>query len=516
MTLKPKPLAPDSSLLDAWDLRWPERRLLLLCLLCITLGFLMVLGSGLAAGQPFQPLDLLPLGIYALCLLVMHLSLVAVRFQGDQILLATLAFLAGFGLLAQDRMGAFDTTAIAGPGLLLFPLGVLLMLTACVALMHGRYERLAAGLWIWGGLSLALVAVLLLLGQRYRGAVYGVGLITPTELLKVTVVLFLASFIDRHAKPLSNWGKGFPRPPLRDLLPLAGFLAVLAGLLLFQRDLGMLIILGVTLLVMLFVGTGRIGYLVLGGLGAAGLGALVLMFFSHGQSRIAAWRSPFDDPTGNGWQILQGLSGMYSGGLWGEGFGRGNPEYTPIAQSDFIYSVIGEELGFVGCALVVVFFLIFFSRGLGIADQTRSSFGKLVCVGLVSVLATQTFLNLGGVTKFIPLTGITLPFISHGGSSLLTGFISLGLILAISESAPGSARRPTVAPMRTRSGMDTPRQKAPRRRVREADPELRSSPAPEDEGLPAASGANARTPGKAKPRRTARKKPVERSHDPLD
>lgn len=483
----------------------------------MTLGFLMVLSSGLAAGRPLRPPDLLPLFVYAISLLVMHLSLVAVRFQGDQILLATLAFLSGFGLLAQYRMGAFDTSDLAGPGLFLFPLGVLLMLTACVALMHGRYERLAAGLWIWGGLSLALVVVLLLIGQRYRGAVYGAGLITPTELLKVTVVLFLASFIDRHAKPLSNWGKGFPRPPLRDLLPLLGFLAVLAGLLLFQRDLGMLVILGVTLLVMLFVGTGRIGYLVLGGLGAAGLGALVLTFFSHGQSRIAAWQSPFDDPTGNSWQILQGLSGMYSGGLWGEGFGRGNPEYTPIAQSDFIYSVIGEELGFVGCTLVVVFFLIFFSRGLGIADQTRSSFGKLVTVGLVSVLATQTFLNLGGVTKFIPLTGITLPFISHGGSSLLTGFISLGLILAISESAPGSARRPTVAPKRARAGAEAPRQKAPRRRVRDADPELHSDPFPGEEEIAPALRPDARASGRATLRRTTgRKKPVARSKDPLD
>ncbi len=427
-----------TSLADAWMLRWPERHLLLLCVLSIALGFIMVLGSGFADGRLFDPRVLLPLLVYIVCLTAMHLVLVAARFHGDQILLATLAFLAGFGLLAQSRMGSFDLSDLSAPGLYLFPAGVVLMLAVCIALMRGRYERLAAGIWGWAGISLALVAALLLLGHRYRGAVYGGGLITPTEILKVTVVLFLASYIDRHAKRLGNWGKGFPRPPLRDLLPLAGFWLALVGLLLLQRDLGMFVVLNVTLLIMLFIGTGRVGYLALGGLAATGLGYLILAFFAHGQRRIQAWLSPFQDPTGNSWQILQGLSGMYSGGLWGEGFGEGNPEYTPIAQSDFIYAVIGEELGFVGCTLLVIFFLVFFSRCLGIADQTRSGFGRLLCVGLTSVLATQTFLNLGGVTSFIPLTGITLPFISHGGSSLITGFVSLGLILAVSEGVSAS------------------------------------------------------------------------------
>lgn len=434
---------------DAWELRWPERRLLFLCLLCMAPGFLMVFLSDLAAGHPFKPLALLPLPIYACGLLATHLTLVAARFQGDQILLGALAFLSGFGLLAQYRMGAFDPLDLTTPALYFFPAGIVLMLTICIALMRGRYARLADGLWIWAVISLSLVALLLLVGQRFRGAIYGIGLMTPTELLKVTVVLFLASFIDRHARALSDWGRGFSW--LGALLPLLGFWALLSGLLLLQRDLGMLIVLGVTLLAMLLAGTGRIGYPILGILAAVGIAAPLLSSFAHGQHRIAAWLTPFQDPTGYSWQILQGLSGMYAGGLWGEGFGQGNPEYIPIAQSDFIYAVIGEELGFVGCALVVTFFLIFFGRGLGIADQTRSLFGKLVCVGLIGVLATQTFLNLGGVTKFIPLTGITLPFISHGGSSLMTGFISLGLLLAISESAPH--RSPTALQQRLRDAM---------------------------------------------------------------
>lgn len=433
---------------QAWSRRWPERRLLWLSVLGIGIGFGMMLGSGYAEGRAFALTDPLPWTLYAGTLVVLHLTLVSVRFQGDQILIGALAFLAGFGLLAQVRLGTFDVANPLDPGLYLVPAGIVLMLLVAIGLSHGRYARLTEGhwLWVWAAGSLVLVAVVLLFGQRYRGAVYGVGLVTPTELLKVTVVVFLAGFIDRHAKRLANWGKGFPLPPMRHLWPLLLFCLGLSALLLTQRDLGMVVILSVALLVMLFFGTGRTAYLVLGGVLAALAGALLLTVFSHGQRRLAAWLDPFQDPTGNSWQILQGLSGMYSGGLWGEGFGAGNPEYTPIAQSDFIYAVIGEELGFVGAVLLVLVFLVLFGRGLTIADQTRQGFGRLLCLGLTTELATQTLLNLGGVTKSIPLTGVTLPFISHGGSSLMTSFVMLGLILAVSDGMP--ARRRTPKPPR--------------------------------------------------------------------
>jgi cell division protein FtsW (lipid II flippase) len=343
------------------------------------------------------------------------------------------ALLAGVGLLAQYRMGAFDDSDLWASARFVVPGGVLVMLAVCVAGMRGRYRQLAAHPWLWGGLSLALLVVVLVTGERFRGGIYAVGYVTPTEALKVTLILFMAGLIDRDAKALANWNGPFPLPPLQTLLPLLGSWVLLAGLLLLQRDLGMLVVLAVALLVMLVAGTARWGYLVYGVLVASGLGYLALQAFEHGQSRLRVWLQPFDDPTGDGWQILQGLSGMYSGGLWGEGFGRGNPEYTPIAASDFIYSVIAEELGFVGCAAVVALFLILFARALHIAERTRSSFGMLLCTGLISVIATQTFLNIGGVTKAIPLTGITLPLISQGGSSLLAACTGLGLILAISD-----------------------------------------------------------------------------------
>jgi len=447
------PHAPHAlNLRDAWDRRWPERQLLALCTLAITLGFLMTLGESPTGEQAPSAGELLPALLYALSLAAIHLTLVACRFRGDQMLVGAAAFLFGFGLLAQHRLGATD--AGGGLGGYAFPLGIAVLLITLVGFMRGRYQRLAAVPWLWAGLSLGLLAVLLILGQRFRGGVYAPGLITPTELLKLTLVVFLAGYIHRHQQALGTWTGPVPLPPLGPLWPLAAFWLVLGGLLLLQRDIGMFLILSLTLVVLLAAGTGRIGYLVYGVVAAGGLGYLVLYLFAHGQRRLQAWQDPFADPTGASWQILQGLSGMYSGGLWGQGFGQGNPEYTPIAESDFIYAVIGEELGFLGCTLVVILFLILFARGLSIAWRSRSSFGFLLGVGLTSVIATQTFLNLGGVTAFIPLTGLTLPLISHGGSSLLTAFAMLGLILAISEDHPAAAQpgpTPPAAP-RPRKG----------------------------------------------------------------
>lgn len=447
-----------------WSRRGDERRLLLASLGCLTLGFLLILGSGHAAGRPLAPADLLPLLVYGISLAGLHLALVALGHRGDQVLVAVVAFLAGLGLLAQTRMGTIHQSGII-PGHLLFPLGLTVLLATAAAFMDGRYRLLARGYWVWGGLSVALVALLLVTGERFRGAVFGLGLTTPTEALKVLTVLFLAGFLDQHGRALGRWHPRLPLPPLEPLWRLGALWAALTGLLLIQRDLGMVATLGVALLVLLVSATGRIGYLVYGLLGAVALGALALVAFAHGERRIAAWLDPFQDPTGDGWQVLQGLSGMYAGGLWGEGFGWGSPGYTPIAESDFIYAVIGEELGFAGGALVILLFLALFARGLQIAQGGRCTFGRLLATGLTAVLATQTLLNLGGVTKLIPLTGTTLPLISHGGTSLLTTFAALGLLLAVSHGAAGPGGPRPQAPQRRDHAASPPSSGQPRRKV---------------------------------------------------
>lgn len=436
--------------LTPWQERRPERQLLAMCFALVGLGVILVLGSLHGAGKPLGLAILLPYLLYGLCLTLVHLGLVLAGFRGDQLLGVAVAFLAGLGLLAQTRLGAFDPDAGGAISLNAYAFvgGFLILVAVAWGLMGGRYRLLASGHgpWIWAGLSLILVILLLATGQRFRGAVFGAGLMTPTELLKVSFVLFAAAYIDREARALgSGWLFHGLIPPWRPLAPLVGIFGVLMLLLLIQRDLGMVLILGLTLPLLLSLGTGRWGYLGYGLVSAALLGGILLGVFQHGERRIQAWLAPFQDPTGDSWQILQGLSGMYAGGLWGEGFGAGNPEYTPIAESDFIYAVIGEELGFVGTALVVAFFLLLLLRGLRISVHSRSGFGLLLGVGLSLVLTVQTFLNIGGVTLFIPLTGITLPFISQGGSSLLTAFAMVGLLLAISDGEPGVARGPGAA-----------------------------------------------------------------------
>lgn len=430
---------------ESWAARAPERHWLGLCLFAVSVGFLLIFGAQRSVDRLISARDLLPLVLYVPSLVLVHLALVLARFRGDQLLVAAVALLSGLGVLMHYRLGAFaaDSLPEAARQYALYPVCVGAMLVTTLAAMRGRYRYLAAWPWLWALMSIGLLAVLVVTGQRFRGAIYAAGFLTPSEFLKLSVVLFLAAFIAMRAGALAAWRHGI-LPPGKALLPLAAVWLPLCALLLWQRDLGMFAILNLVLLLLLTMGTGRVGYLLLGLAAAAG-GALVLLrLFSHGARRLDAWLNPFSDPTGASWQLLQGLSGMYSGGLWGQGFGAGNPEYIPIAASDFVYAVVGEELGFFGSVLVVVFFVLLFQRGFAIALRCRGLFARLLALGLTAVLAVQTFLNLGGVTKLIPLTGLTLPFISQGGSSLLASLIAIGLLLAISDGEPksrGRARR---------------------------------------------------------------------------
>jgi cell division protein FtsW (lipid II flippase) len=200
------------------------------------------------------------------------------------------------------------------------------------------------------------------------------------------------------------------------------------------RDLGLVVLLNTILIVMLFAVAKRMGYLAIGLAGVAAAGFGLQFISSHAQARFDVWLNPFVDPTGKGWQILQGLTAMYSGGWWGSGLGTGSPETVPIVTSDFIYAALAEEIGFVGCALLLLIYATFFSRGFRAAGASRTPFERLLCVGLTASLAMQTLLNLAGVTKALPMTGITLPFISHGGSSLITCLFIAGLICGLSDN----------------------------------------------------------------------------------
>ncbi|MBU4459148.1 MAG: FtsW/RodA/SpoVE family cell cycle protein, partial [Verrucomicrobia bacterium] len=158
-------------------------------------------------------------------------------------------------------------------------------------------------------------------------------------------------------------------------------------------------------------------------------------FTAHGRRRVELWMDPFADETGAGWQVLQGLSALYSGGWWGSGLGAGFPHAVPIASSDFIYAAIGEELGFVGCCLLVAVYAALFTAGFSTAARARGRFERILAAVLTALLAAQTIWNIGGVTKALPMTGIPLPFLSRGGSDLAASFVMLGLLIVLSDRA---------------------------------------------------------------------------------
>ena len=199
------------------------------------------------------------------------------------------------------------------------------------------------------------------------------------------------------------------------------------------KDLGLMMLLNAVLIVMLFAIARSTGYLALGVAAVTAAGFGVQFISANARTRFDVWLNPFADPTGKGWQILQALAAMYSGGLWGAGLGAGVPQSVPIVTSDFVYAAVAEEIGLVGCALLLLVYATLFSRGLRAAGAAKTPFERLLCVGLTGSLAVQTILNVAGVTKALPMTGITLPLISHGGSSLITTLLIAGLLTGLSD-----------------------------------------------------------------------------------
>lgn len=421
-----------SRLIDIWHYRQPERLLFLWSFMAITVGYVLVLVRKTGV-TPFDWRVLSPLAVYLSAMVIVHITLVLFKFRGDPMLLGVVFFLAGFGMLAQFRMGTMDFIVSENYSRFALPAGLALMLVVILLFRKGRYlilEPLAVSCLF---AAIALLGAIFIWGERYRGALFLPGNINPADLVKIFLVIFLAGFLVRWRREFEQTSGVLPRLSSAAVVFLLVFWGIPMLLLLLQRDLGMIVLLNAVLIVLLFMATHRIAYLVIGLICAGVLCVAVYALTAHGQARFMAWLHPFTDATGKSWQILQALSAMYSGGLWGVGLGAGSPQYIPIASSDFIYAVIGEELGFVGCGIVLIFYVVLFFRGYQIAAQIGKPFGRLLATGIVTTLSFQTLLNIGGVTKALPLTGITLPFISHGGSSLLTTFLGVGLLLALSE-----------------------------------------------------------------------------------
>jgi len=258
----------------------------------------------------------------------------------------------------------------------------------------------------------------------------------PGEAAKLLIVAFLASYLaDRHraltVMPRRLGPVGLPEP--RQLLPVLLAFGVSFAVLIYQRDLGASLLLFVVFAAMLYAATGRLAYPAAALVLLAGGGLAAYQYFDHVRARVEAWLHPFADFAGTGYQVAQGLFALGSGSLTGTGIGAGHPQLIPAAATDFVFAAIAEELGLAGGLAVVAAYALLAAAGFGIALRSRDPFRKLLAGGLTLTLVVQTVLIVGGVLRLLPLTGITLPFMSYGGSSLLANLVLISLLARVSH-----------------------------------------------------------------------------------
>ena len=364
-------------------------------------------------------------------------------FRGDQVIFPVTATLAGLGLLMVQRLHP-DLAAIDGAYAdlaqkqLIYLVAGLAVLFATVLLRRRAIEWLRRFKYTWLILSLALLAITFVFGTEVNGArlwlYVGPLSIQPSEIVKVTLVTFMAGYLaDKRDLVGTSWRLGFLRlPPLPYLLPMGLMWAASLSVLVVLNDLGSALLFFGIFLTMLYVESGRLLYVSLGLLSFTAASWAAYELFDRIDVRVQNWLDPWQDPLVFGYQQVQSDYALASGGVLGAGLGLGRPFYIPEVQTDFVFSAIGEELGLLGTLAVLALYLILVMRGFVIGLRVQDEFARLVAVGLATIIGLQTLIIVGGVVRLIPLTGITLPFVSYGGSSLLTNFLIVGLLLNIS------------------------------------------------------------------------------------
>lgn len=312
---------------------------------------------------------------------------------------------------------------------------------------HRKLQRLTFTCGV-SGVILLFLPLLPGVGLEINGARlwlnFGLFTIQPGEISKILLTIFFAGFLvtRRHSLALINrkvLGVGLPRPKDAGPLLLVWIAALLV--LILERDLGTSLLVFGLFVVMLYVATGRRGWVLLGATLLAISSFLAYQAFGHVRVRFSVWLDPFSQSTDNGYQIVQSLYGFANGGVFGTGWGRGYPQLVPFAKTDFITSALGEELGLTGLIAIILLYILLIERGARSAVATRDQFGNLLAIGLTATIGLQTFIVIGGVTRLIPLTGLTTPFLSYGGSSLVANYILVGLLMRISNAA----RKPETA-----------------------------------------------------------------------
>jgi len=441
----------------------PTRRNAELLLLCfatlITTVALLIVEANQEQGIGWD------LASYSLAFLTLficaHLSIRRFAPYADPLLLPVVALLNGLGLVMIHRLnlvaGSFvpSTTRPTDEQQMLWTLVGVVGFSLVVIFL--KDHRILARYGYMSGLAgLVLLAIPALLPAKFsetNGSKIWIRFpgfsIQPAEFSKILLLIFFAAVLVNKRDLFTSAGKhvlGMDVPRPRDLAPLLAAWIISVGVMIFEKDLGTSLLLYASFLVMVYIATERFSWVGIG-LTLFAAGSLVAYhLFAHVRLRVETWLHPFADPEGTGYQMVQSQFSFATGGIFGTGLGNGQPGTVPAASTDFIIAAIGEELGLVGLAGVLMLYTIVILRGLRTAIAIRDSFGKLLAAGLSSTLAIQLFIVVGGVTGLIPLTGLTTPWMSYGGSSLVANYLLLAILVRISHAA----RRPI------RTGPNTP------------------------------------------------------------
>ncbi len=386
----------------------------------------------------------------------------------DPTLLPLAALLHGIGYVMitrlDDRLAGLQTTwtfiAIAAY------ITVLFVVQRTTDLAHQTWTFFAIGA---GLLLLPLVPGV---GRSFGGARIWVSIgpinFQPGEFAKICLALFFAGYLAERRELIAanTWKVGPLRlPEPRHLLPIALAWAFSVVVMVGLKDLGASLLFFALFVVMLWVATERTSFLVIGTVLFAGAAYVAWRTFGNVQTRVAIWLDPWPQYEGRGYQIVQAMFALSNGGIDGTGLGLGSPNKIPEVKNDFIFAAIGEELGLVGATAVLIAFMLIIGAGLRIATRAERPFDKILATGLTTIIGLQAFIIIGGVIRVVPLTGITLPFVSYGGSSLLANYILLALLMRISDA---SARRLGEVPDDLTIGERFEARTAARRQRREA------------------------------------------------
>jgi cell division protein FtsW (lipid II flippase) len=411
---------------------------MILALLITTLGFATLIFAQGATSPP-----LIYGAYYAGTLFALYLGVRLMLPHSDVLLLPLVTLLTGLGLVMIFRLtynvDGKEGLAITQAVWILIGSGTMFLLV----LFFRNYHRLFDYKYL-----LAAVAVLLIastftpLGYEVNGARLWVSLgpvgFQPSEFARIALIIFFAGYLAETRDLLAATSRtilGVQIPALKYFGPVALVWAASLGLLVFEKDLGSSLLFFAVPLLMLYAATGRIAYVLLGTVLFTVGSLLALILFDHVKVRVRAWLDPWAYPDTDGFQILQSIFNIADGGLLGTGLGAGFAQTIPEVETDFVFSAVASELGLLGATAVLLAFLAFVYRGTKIALLAEDDASKLLAFGLTAMFAIQTLVIVGGVTKAIPLTGITLPFVSYGGSSVVGNFILTGLLLLISERA---------------------------------------------------------------------------------